>query len=40
MNGKSIGAGIPGSYYHLEREWKGGDEIMFTLPMGFRMNRY
>jgi DUF1680 family protein len=40
VNGKSIGAGIPGSYYHLEREWKGGDEIMFTLPMGFRMNRY
>ena len=40
VNGKSIGAGIPGSYYHLEREWKGGDEISFTLPMGFRMNRY
>jgi DUF1680 family protein len=40
VNGKLLGAGIPGSYYHLGREWKGGDEISFTLPMGFRMNRY
>ena len=40
VNGKSLGAGIPGSYYHLEREWKGGEEVSFTLPMGFRMSRY
>jgi DUF1680 family protein len=40
VNGKSVGAGVPGSYYHLEREWKGGDEIACTLPMGFRMSRY
>ncbi|MGD0226039.1 MAG: beta-L-arabinofuranosidase domain-containing protein [Terriglobia bacterium] len=40
MNGKSLGVGIPGSYHHLEREWKGGEELSFILPMGFRMNRY
>ena len=40
VNGKSIGAGIPGGYCHLEREWRGGDEISFTLPMAFRMKRY
>jgi DUF1680 family protein len=40
VNGKSLGAGTSGSYYHLEREWKGGEEISFTLPMGFRMTRY
>jgi hypothetical protein len=40
VNGKSLGVGIPGSYYHLEREWKAGDQVSFTLPMGFRMSRY
>jgi DUF1680 family protein len=40
LNGKPLSAGIPGSYCHLEREWKAGDQISFNLPMGFRMRRY
>jgi len=40
VNGKSAAAGIPGSYFNLEREWKAGDQVSFTLPMGFRMSRY
>jgi len=40
LNGKPISAGIPGSYCHLEREWEAGDQVSFTLPMGFRMSRY
>jgi len=40
VNGKPVSAGIPGSYCHLEREWQAGDQVAFTLPMGFRMSRY
>jgi DUF1680 family protein len=40
VNGKPVAAGIPGSYCHLEREWHAGDQVSFTLPMGFRMSRY
>lgn len=40
LNGKSLAAGIPGSYCHLEREWKPGDRLSFTLSMEFRMKRY
>jgi len=40
VNGKPLRAGIPGSYCHLEREWKAGDQVSFNLPMGFRMSRY
>ncbi len=40
LNGKAVHAGIPGSYCHIEREWKPGDQISFSLAMGFRMNRY
>jgi hypothetical protein len=40
LNGKPLGAGIPGTYCHLEREWKSGDQISFSLPMGFRMRLY
>ena len=40
LNGKACGVGIPGSYCHLEREWKTGDELAFCLPMAFRMQRY
>lgn len=40
LNGKAFHAGTPGSYCHIEREWKPGDQISFNLAMGFRMNRY
>jgi len=40
LNGKLVAAGIPGSYCHLERPWQAGDQVSFTLPMGFRMSRY
>ena len=40
LNGKPIGAGIPGSYCHLNREWRPGDQLSFNLPMGFRMEEY
>ena len=40
LNGKPVSAGIPGSYCHLDREWQAGDQVSFTLPMGFRMSRY
>ena len=40
LNGEKFRAGIPGSYCHLEREWKAGDRLSFKLPMGFRMKQY
>ncbi|HUB33256.1 MAG TPA: beta-L-arabinofuranosidase domain-containing protein [Bryobacteraceae bacterium] len=40
VNGKREATGQPGTYARLEREWKQGDTIAFTLPMGFRMTRY
>ncbi|HYK88315.1 MAG TPA: beta-L-arabinofuranosidase domain-containing protein [Acidobacteriota bacterium] len=40
LNGKAFYAGIPGSYCHIEREWKAGDQVSFNLAMEFRMNRY
>jgi uncharacterized protein len=40
VNGKREAIGKPGTYARLEREWKDGDAIGLTLPMGFRMTRY
>ncbi|MDR1779759.1 MAG: glycoside hydrolase family 127 protein, partial [Tannerella sp.] len=40
VNGKTAATGKPGSYVTLERRWKSGDEIRFTLPMEFRLTRY
>ena len=40
VNGKTILSGNPGTYVTLSRQWKNGDVISFTLPMGFRMTEY
>jgi DUF1680 family protein len=40
VNGKKVLAGNPGSYVTLEREWKKGDAISFTLPMDFKVTKY
>jgi DUF1680 family protein len=40
VNGAGEGPGRPGSYVTVERVWKGGDVVSFTLPMGFRLTYY
>jgi DUF1680 family protein len=40
INGKTAGAGKPGSYVILDRTWQSGDTVAFTLPIGFRLTRY
>jgi DUF1680 family protein len=40
VNGKPVVMGRPGTYASLDRTWKEGDSISFTLPMGFRLVRY
>ena len=40
INGKLAATGKPGSYVALDRTWKSGDMVSFTLPAGFRLTRY
>jgi DUF1680 family protein len=40
VNGKSAGAGKPGSYLTLDRTWAEGDVVSFTLPAGFTVAEY
>ena len=40
VNGQSAGTGAPGTYLTLDRTWKNGDAISFTLPAEFRLSRY
>jgi uncharacterized protein len=40
LNGSTIATGTPGTYETIDREWKDGDTITFTLPMGFRVTEY
>ena len=40
VNGKKVVTGSPGSYVTINRQWKDGDTISFTLPMDFRMTKY
>jgi uncharacterized protein len=40
INGKLAATGKPGSYVALDRTWKSGDTVSFTLPAGFRLTRY
>ncbi|HEY5571079.1 MAG TPA: hypothetical protein VIK42_06370, partial [Bacteroidales bacterium] len=40
INGEVIADGNPGTYVKLDRKWKNGDVISFTLPMAFKMTKY
>ncbi|MDR1498243.1 MAG: glycoside hydrolase family 127 protein [Puniceicoccales bacterium] len=40
INGKTAATGGVGSYVALEREWRDGDVVSFTLPVGFRVTKY
>jgi uncharacterized protein len=40
INRKLAATGKPGSYVALDRTWKSGDTVSFTLPAGFRLTRY
>jgi DUF1680 family protein len=40
INGKLAVTGKPGTYVALDRTWKSGDTVFFTLPTGFRLTRY
>jgi hypothetical protein len=40
VNGKKAATGKPGSYVTLSQQWKDGDQIGFTLPMGLKTTKY
>ena len=40
VNGSDVGSGKPGTYFVINREWKNGDVISFTIPMDFRITKY
>jgi DUF1680 family protein len=40
INGEFAATGKPGSFVVLDRTWKSGDSVAFTLPTGFRLTRY
>ena len=40
VNGNEIGSGKAGTYLEVDRTWKNGDVISFTLPMDFRVTKY
>ena len=40
VNGKPAGAGKPGTYLPINRQWKNGDTIEFTLPAAIQVKRY
>jgi DUF1680 family protein len=40
VNGQSAGTGKPGTYLTIDRGWRDGDTINFTLPAEIRVKRY
>ncbi len=40
INGQQVAVGKPGNYVVLDRRWKDGDSIAFTLPVDFRVIAY
>ncbi len=40
VNGNLAATGKPGTFVALDRTWKGGETIAFTLPMSFHLTHY
>jgi DUF1680 family protein len=40
VNGKEVVSGMPGTYATVDRHWKNGDVVSFTLPIEFRLTKY
>jgi DUF1680 family protein len=40
VNGNDAGSGMPGTCFEMDRKWKNGDLISFSLPMDFRVTKY
>ena len=40
VNESEVVRGKPGTYVVIDRKWKNGDVISFTLPMDFRVTKY
>ncbi|MBP1666860.1 MAG: hypothetical protein H6Q23_1720, partial [Bacteroidetes bacterium] len=40
VNGRVFISGAPGTYITINRQWKDGDVISFSLPASFRMTKY
>ena len=40
VNGAQHATGKPGEYVAIDRTWKSGDTVSFTLPIGFRLTLY
>lgn len=40
VNGKTAGSGNPGTYLTINREWRDGDSMEFSLPAEIRVRRY
>ncbi|MBL9214228.1 MAG: glycoside hydrolase family 127 protein [Opitutaceae bacterium] len=40
VNGEEAATGQPGTFVAIRRNWRAGDRIEFTLPMGFRVTKY
>lgn len=40
VNGMAAGAGKPGTFLTLDREWSNGDVVSFTLPADFTLTEY
>ena len=40
INNKGSVTGKPGTYVTIDRTWRNGDVISFTLPLSFRLHKY
>ncbi len=40
VNGQTVGNANSGTYFVIDREWKNGDMISFTLPIDFKVTQY